>query len=312
MDALGCLESANVTILLEDTIGFDTPFMGRFGLSLLLELKSHSLEKCILFDTNSEPAPMFHNLNILEKSLNDISTIFLSHCHYDHTDGLAGVIAAINHPVPVIAHPDIFRPCFEINPDGIRHIGIVGQSKDDFERAGAIFTLARSPLSLMQGVVTTGEIERVTSFELLENLYTICDGEVVQDHERDDTALILNLKDGLVVITGCAHAGIVNTLMHARKITGIDKVYAVMGGLHLLDANEERIQKSVEALKDVDWVFAGHCTGLKGLMRIAEAKGDRFEQIHTGAVINLPVDGEHPVSYLSTQKRDLHRRLIKT
>jgi 7,8-dihydropterin-6-yl-methyl-4-(beta-D-ribofuranosyl)aminobenzene 5'-phosphate synthase len=203
---LGHLQEATISILAEDTIGFDTPFIGRFGLSVLLELKTETFEKHILYDTNSASAPILHNLEIMGKSLDKVTEIFLSHCHYDHTDGLFGILEAINQPLPVIAHPEIFRPCFEINPDGIRHIGIVGQSRQDLEQEGAIFTLTTEPLNLMTGVTTSGEIERVTSFEVLEDLYTIVDGKVVQDHESDDSAVILNLKEGLVIVTGCAHS----------------------------------------------------------------------------------------------------------
>lgn len=305
---LGFLQEATINILAEDSIIFDTPFMGRFGLSMLLELKTESLEKHIIYDTNSAAAPILHNLNIMSKSLDMVTTIFLSHCHYDHTDGLTGILEAIGHPIPVIAHPEIFRPCFEINPDGIRHIGIVGQSREDLEQKGAVFTLTQAPLNLMTGVTTSGEIERVTEFEVLEDLYTIVDGEVIQDHERDDAAVILNFEEGLVIITGCCHAGVVNTMMHAKKITGVDKIHAVVGGLHFMDASEEKIEKSIEALHEADWVFAGHCTGFDGLRRLSNALGDRFARIHTGSLIQFPVqDSSNPIMTIPIITRDLHR-----
>lgn len=305
---LGLLQEATISILAEDTICFDTPFLGRFGLSMLLELVAGSNKKNILYDTNSAAEPILHNLNILEKSIDDVSTIFLSHCHYDHTDGLAGILDAIDRPIPVLAHPEVFRPCFEINPDGIRHIGIVGQDRSSFEQKGATFTLTSAPLNLMTGVTSTGEVERVTSFEVLEDLYTIIDGKTVQDHESDDSALVLNFEEGLVIITGCCHAGIVNTMNHARKITGVDKVHAVVGGLHLIDASEEKITKSVEALSEVDWVFAGHCTGFDGLQRIAKVMGDRFAHFHTGSIIQFPIqDTSKPITTIPTAKRDQYR-----
>ncbi len=305
---LGYLQEAVISILAEDTIAFDTPFVGRFGLSMLLELKAGGCEKKILYDTNSAAAPILHNLKILGKSLERVDTIFLSHCHYDHSDGLPGILKALDRPIPVVAHTSLFRPCFEINPDGVRHIGIVGQSREELERNGAIFTLTDTPLNLMAGVTTSGEIERKTSFEVLEDLYTIIEGQVVQDHERDDGALILNFKEGLVIITGCCHAGIVNTMNMAKNITGVDRIYAVIGGLHFQDADEEKIEKSIEALKDVDWVFAGHCTGFEGMRRIANLKGERFTAIHTGTVIRIPGQGQAPtVSTISTAQRDRHR-----
>lgn len=305
---LGTLKEVTVTVLAEDTIAFDTPFWGRFGLSILLELKSDTGEKKILYDTNSAAGPILHNLDILDKSLDDVSAIFISHCHYDHTDGLAGILDAINQPIPVIAHPEVFRPCFEINPDGIRHIGIVGQDRNSLEQKGATFTLTNSPLNLMTGVTTSGEIERVTSFEVLEDLYTVINGRVVQDHEKDDSAVFLNFKEGLVIITGCCHSGIVNTMMHAKKITGVEKVHAVIGGLHFMDASETKKEKSVEALREVDWVFAGHCTGFDSLQRISRALGDRFAQIHTGSMIQLPIkDSSYPIQTIPTVKRDQYR-----
>jgi len=304
---LGCLQEATISVLAEDTIAFDTPFWGRFGLSMLLELKTEAFEKYILYDTNSAAAPILHNLRILGKSLDKVSTIFLSHCHFDHTDGLAGILEAIDQPIPVIAHPEIFRPCFEINPDGVRHIG-VAQSRMQLEQKGAILTLTREPLNLMTGVVTSGEIERVTSFEELEDLYTIVDGKVVQDHERDDSTVILNFREGLVIVTGCCHAGIVNTMMHAKKVTGVNEVHAVVGGLHLIDASEEKVEKSIDALSEVDWVFAGHCTGFDGLRRIANAIGDRFRWIHTGTIVHFPVKGDSPAfSTIPKAVRDLFR-----
>jgi len=310
---LGYLKGATISIVAEDTIAFDTPFWGRFGLSVLLELRTetadrrHPFEKHILYDTNSAAAPILHNLGILGESLDKVSTVFLSHCHYDHTDGLPGILEAIGHPIPVIAHPETFRPCFEINPDGVRHIGLA-QSQMQLEQKGAIFTLTREPLNLMTGVTTSGEIERVTSFEVLEDLYTIVDGEVVQDHERDDAAVILNFQEGLVIVTGCCHAGIVNTMMQAKKVTGVNKIHAVVGGLHFIDASEEKVEKSIEALREVDWVLAGHCTGFDGLRRIADVMGERFGRIHTGTIIHLPVKGDSPpVSTIPTVVRDLNR-----
>jgi len=304
---LGHLREATISVLAEDSIAYLTPFAGRFGLCALMEMKTETVEKHILYDTNSEAAPILNNLKLMGKSLDKVTTIFLSHCHYDHTDGLPGILEAIGRPVVVVSHPEIFRPCFEINPDGIRHIGIVGkegQNRADLEKKGAVFTLTRAPLNLMTGVTTLGEVERVTPFEELEDLYTIVDGKVVQDHERDDSATILNFEEGLVIVSGCCHAGIVNTMMQAKKVTGVDKIHAVIGGLHLIDASEEKIAKSVKALGEVDWIFAGHCTGFDGMRKLANAHGDRFAPIHTGSVIRFPItDPSNPVKTIQTDIR---------
>ena len=147
---LGFLQEATIRILAEDTswglrLGTDTPCMGLLGISILLELRTETFEKHILYDAQTGAAPILHNLKVLGTSLDNVSTIFLSHCHFDHTGGLAAVLEEIEPPIPVVCHPEIFRPCFEINPDGITHIGIVGYSREDPERRGAIFTETREP-----------------------------------------------------------------------------------------------------------------------------------------------------------------------
>ena len=130
----------------------------------------------------------------------------------------------------------------------------------------------------------------------------------MQDHERDDSAVILNFNEGLVIVTGCCHSGIVNTITNARKISGVDKIHAVIGGLHLIDASEQKLEKSVEALNSVDWVFAGHCTGFESLHRISEVLGERFQRIHSGTMIHLPVqNGALPIETTPPVIRDLYR-----
>jgi 7,8-dihydropterin-6-yl-methyl-4-(beta-D-ribofuranosyl)aminobenzene 5'-phosphate synthase len=134
------------------------------------------------------------------------------------------------------------------------------------------------------------------------------DGNVVQDHERDDAAMILNFRQGLVIVTGCCHAGIVNTMEHAKKITGVNKIYAVVGGLHLTDASEEKVEKTIDALREVDWIFAGHCTGFEGLRKMASELGERLAVFHTGSMIRLPVENPaKPVYTIPTALRYLHR-----
>jgi 7,8-dihydropterin-6-yl-methyl-4-(beta-D-ribofuranosyl)aminobenzene 5'-phosphate synthase len=97
-------------------------------------------------------------------------------------------------------------------------------------------------------------------------------------------------------------------MSHAKKITGVDKIHAVIGGLHLIDASEEKVEKSIEALTEVDWVFAGHCTGFDGLQRIASKFGDRFAHIQTGSIIHFPIkDPANPITTIPTIVRDRHR-----
>lgn len=307
---LGNLENARVTILAEDTIGFDLPLEGRFGLSMLLAAQADGIDRKILFDTNAAAGPIIRNAKILGANLREVDALFLSHCHYDHSDGLPVMLDAIGHPLPVISHPTLFRPCFEINPDGLRNIGMA-YTRPELEAKGAQFLLSESPLNLMTGVATTGEIARQTDFEVLEDLYTIVDGKVVQDHERDDMAVILNSDRGLVILTGCSHSGIVNIIMTARRASGVDQIYAVVGGLHFMDASQEKIDRSVQFLKDnVQWVFAGHCTGFDGCCALKAALGDRFKKITTGMTISFDFGSTGPeISFPAASVRDEFRTL---
>ncbi len=307
---LGVLDAASVIILAEDTIGFDLPLEGRFGLSMLLEARAGTVKKQILFDSNSAAGPIIRNARVLGKDLSASSALFLSHCHYDHSDGLPLMLDAIGHPLPVISHPTLFRPCFEINPDGLRQIGIA-YSREELESRGAQFMLSEAPLNLMTGVATTGEVVRQTEYEVLEDLYTIVDGKVVQDHERDDMAVILNSEQGLVILTGCSHSGIVNIILTSRRVTGVEKIFAVVGGLHFMDASQEKVSRSIQFLaENVQWVYAGHCTGFDGCCLLRAALGERFRKITTGMEIDFNFSVAQPeISFPSTSARDEFRTL---
>lgn len=286
---MGCVEKARVTILAEDLAGYDSPLNAKFGLSMLLEVQVGDHETQVLYDANQSSKPVLDNLHSLGISLDRLNCIFLSHCHFDHTGGLAGILEAINRPIPVISHPGLFRPCFEIKPEGLWPIGLNGATQTELEQRKATFLFARGPMQLMPGVITSGEIPLTNDFEKPAEIYTIEDGIVMPDVMKDDAAIILNTREGLVVLLGCCHAGVVNTLEHARKLTGVEHVHAIIGGLHLLFASEERIQKTIEALEEVDIVYAGHCTGLRAVAALMQSKGANFYQIHTGLQVQVPV-----------------------
>jgi 7,8-dihydropterin-6-yl-methyl-4-(beta-D-ribofuranosyl)aminobenzene 5'-phosphate synthase len=242
----------------------------------------------LLADTGTSPELTLHNIDVLNIDLCGLDFIFLSHGHYDHTGGLMGVMKRMHKRVPVLAHPEIFSPKLKAQPF-LRFIG-PPFSQAEAEEAGAVMLYSRSPVVLAPGVMTTGEIERKEPFETVEGFWTVKEGLYSQDIILDDQALIVNIDGkGLAVMSGCAHAGIINTIKHAQKDAGVEDLYAVIGGFHLMGANEGRISSTAEALLRLnpELVRPGHCTGAKAVCRLMLALGERCWPLAAGESIEL-------------------------
>ena len=301
MARIGELDKLVVTVLVEDYAGYETSFWAQHGIALLIDATVGSATKRILFDTGQSSVPIIHNMKVLGIDPRTIDMIALSHCHYDHTAGLVGMLKEMRgKDVPVLAHPELFRPHMLAGTVAEsknwlgREIGMIGENtEENVKKYGGYLTLVAKPFELMPGMLWTGEIERVTEFEKMVTLATrtIRDGEVVEDQIMDDISLAINVRDeGLFVISGCSHAGIVNIVKHSVKISQVEKVRAVIGGFHLIDAPEERARKTAKALKDsgVQMVYTGHCTGFKGELAIYNEFGESFVKLHCGSVIRSP------------------------
>jgi 7,8-dihydropterin-6-yl-methyl-4-(beta-D-ribofuranosyl)aminobenzene 5'-phosphate synthase len=281
------------TLLMESTdvcrrpqIPFPRILLAEHGLSCFIKVGAGYEEHVVLMDAAVTPVCLFNNANLLKANFARIESVVLSHGHPDHFLGLTELLKFIskelNKEVPLFLHPDAFLER-RLNIPAIGHPVTVPALKEEaLEEAGAFLIKSEKALPIAEDLIcTTGEIERRIEFEKgFPWAEAKLDGKWVTDPFRDDQGLIINLKGkGLVIISGCAHAGIINTIEHARKITGIDKVHAVLGGFHLTGRIfDPIIQLTVDEMKRIkpDYIVPMHCTGWKAINRFAEEMPEQF------------------------------------
>jgi len=275
-----------ITTLTENTVAAPE-LLAEWGFSAVVEMDGLT----VLMDTGGNGGTAVHNAARLGIDLRKVDRIVLSHGHEDHTGGLRDVLRAMHKRVEIVAHPDVWADRYVRRDDNTYRYDGVPFPRQLLESMGASFTLSQGPLRITDSVMTSGEIPDVTEYEQLETgrRFVKDDREMKPDFLADDLALIIDTPPGLVVVLGCAHRGVVNTLLQAQKITRRKEIRMVIGGCHLLNASEERVWMTVAALKDMDVQKIGvsHCTGLPVSAIMARELGDRFFFNNAGTRLTL-------------------------
>ena len=275
-------EKFRISCLVNDCAKNSYNFWGEHGISFLIETETGR----VLFDTGTTPDVISHNLDALEKDLKGVSHIVLSHGHYDHTGGLKWVLTQTRSPM-VVADPDIFIEKYS-SRDHIHSIGIPATREEIESRARLNLTEERYEIA--EGITVSGRIPRITLFEPAnENMLVKGDEGLTIDTFPDDRCLILESDKGLVVILGCCHAGLINTLEYIKET--INKpVHAVLGGTHMVVAGEERIAKTIALLQEEyrpEALYLNHCTGLDAFIAFRNCLGDKMKPFPAGTVLDF-------------------------
>jgi 7,8-dihydropterin-6-yl-methyl-4-(beta-D-ribofuranosyl)aminobenzene 5'-phosphate synthase len=284
---MSSVDRVKLTVLVDDS-GGRPDLVPKHGLSFLIETSSADSKSRILMDTGPSPDAVLHNANVMKVDIRSLDAIVISHGHYDHTGGLIQILRNTGRATLVVAHPLAFAPKFSYKPN-LRFIG-TEFNPESVRDAGGLLLIARNPVPIATGVIASGEIPRETAFEKVEGFWTIADGHFIQDSIPDDQSVTLNVREkGLVVISGCAHAGIINTVRKAEKIAGTDDIYAIIGGFHLANASSERIEATLDHLLRIQpkRLYPCHCTGTKAMNRFLESFEERLTAVRTGDIIEL-------------------------
>ena len=270
-----------VTILDDNITGM--PFLrAEHGLSVLLEVDGRRfLWDCGLTDV------AVHNAGLLGIDLRTIEGIGISHGHLDHAGGLQHVLLA-SGPKKVYMHPAAYEARYMV-AGGVKVFVGIPLRREALEAMSAGLEFSAGPVEVLPGVTLTGEVPRVTEFEGPEpSLVLLKDGELVADPFTDDQALVVDTPDGAVVLTGCAHSGLVNIMKHVAQ--GHGRVRAVVGGTHLgMGAPLSKIEATIEFLEEVlpDKIIVNHCTGSAVMSRMMDRFKERFIPGCTGLVTSL-------------------------
>jgi len=260
-------KKVKISVIVENTAGGDGT-ISEHGMCFWIDTGATQA----IFDTGQGGA-LLHNARILGIPLEQAESVILSHGHYDHTGGLKTVLQLSRNP-KVYAHPAAFQPKFACNEYGqSRAIGMPSMNEKSVRKLAGDVIFTTRPTQIADSLFVTGEIPRVTEFEDPGGPFFLDEGCIEADQFLDDQALFFESSMGVVVLLGCAHAGVINTLLYIQQLTHGKPIHAVMGGMHLLSASRKRMDNTIEYLSRInpDLLGPAHCTGRAATAELWEA-----------------------------------------
>jgi len=266
----------------------EEPLLAEHGLVVHIRLGEAGRE--ILLDAGKTKVSLVHNLPRLGIDPGAVDQVVISHGHPDHTGALLEFLELVGRPIPIVVHPDAFLERWFERPDGTRQ-GPWQQDRQAWEAAGAEIVTLDGPYELAPGCLATGPVPRRTAFEKVMSSALCRRGEeLTNDPIHDDQSIVINVRDkGLVVVAGCAHSGIVNTVLYAQEISGVERVWAVLGGFHLGGAEPEALESTIEMLRSLgpQLIMPCHCTGFEATCRFARELPGKFVACAVGTTLKF-------------------------
>jgi len=278
-------------VLADDYAGMTRGFLAQHGVSYLVKAYGEDGDVTILFDTGYDGEAVLHNMKLLGLSIEGVDYIVLSHNHYDHANGLPVVLNARSRktPIPVVVGKGFFRESIALKP----RLRVLNHEwvRSSVESLGAKFVEVGERLEIAPGISIPGIVrldERLEFEKSTTGFYMVEDGGLVDDYVEHEVSLVVETGRGLVVIVGCSHPGVASIVGKVADLYG-EKIYALIGGFHLINADATRISKTVAKLRElgVENIYTGHCTGLRAESMLLESYGEKFHRIYTGMKITI-------------------------